>query len=102
MKRKEIFRAKNEIIGSDKMSQDEKWIQKAVKKKGALRQDVRQRYGDKGFTQKGTIRQDKLEHISKEKTKAGKPTKASRRARLALTLGKLRKKKKKGKKSRYK
>jgi hypothetical protein len=102
MKRKEVFKAKNEIVGSDSKMTEEKWIQSAVKKKGALRSDVRDRYGKKGFTQRGTIKQDKLKQMSREKTKHGHPTKASRRARLALTLGKLRKKKGKKRKKKRK
>jgi hypothetical protein len=61
------------------------WIQKAVKRKGALRQHMKRKYGSKAFTSKGTIKREYLEKEAKEKGTIGK------RARLALTLRKLRK-----------
>jgi hypothetical protein len=60
-----------------------RWIQRAVKRKGALRQTVRRRYGSRGFTRRGTIKAEVLHKLSKEKGVTG------RRARLALTLRKL-------------
>ncbi len=60
----------------------EKWIQKAIKKPGALRKELGVKKGKK-------IPKAKLKKAAKAKGKEGK------RARLALTLGKLNKKKKK-------
>jgi len=65
----------------------EKWIQKAIKKKGALRQYVKRKYGDKAFTRKGTIKVSILRKLLKDKS-VSETTK--RRVRLALTLRKLR------------
>jgi hypothetical protein len=57
----------------------EKWIQKAIKKEGALRKTM--------GTKKGkTIPKGKLEAAAKKGGKTGQ------RARLAMTLGKLKKK----------
>ena len=56
------------------------WIQEAIKKPGALRETVRRRFGDKGFTKKGTIKVEVLRFLSKEKGVTGQ------RARLALKL----------------
>jgi len=61
-----------------------KWIQHAVKKKDALREYVRRHYGEKGFTERGTIKVEVLRELSERKGKVGQ------RARLALTLRKLR------------
>jgi len=61
-----------------------KWIQHAVKKKDALREYVRKHYGEKGFTEHGTIKVEVLRELSRKKGKIGQ------RARLALTLRKLR------------
>jgi len=68
----------------------EKWIQKAIKKKGALRQYVRRKYGNRAFTKKGTIKVGILKKLLKDKS-VSETTK--RRVRLALTLRKLRRKK---------
>jgi len=59
-----------------------KWIQKAIKKPGALRKSLRAKKGKK-------IPLPKLKAAAKKKGKLGK------RARLALTLRKLSKRKKK-------
>lgn len=56
------------------------WIQDAIKKKGALRKELHVKKGKK-------IPKGKLEKAAKAKGKEGK------RARLAITLSKLRKKK---------
>ena len=66
---------------------DKRWIQKAIKKPGALRAYVRRVYGDRGFTRDGKIRMDILRALAKRRDRIG------RRARLALTLRKLGKKK---------
>jgi len=60
------------------------WIQEALQRPGALRAYVRRRYGKRGFTPKGTIRVALLKRLAKKKGKLG------RRARLALTLRRLR------------
>jgi len=61
------------------------WIQKAIKKPGALRAYMKRKYGSKAFTKKGTI---KLEYLKKE---AKRPGTIGKRARLALTLRKFKK-----------
>ena len=62
---------------------DKKWIQKAVKKKGALTKTAKR---DKGMTKKGTIKVSELNKLAK------KPGKTGQRARLAKTLRKINKK----------
>jgi len=62
-----------------------RWIREAIKKPGALRAYVKRRYGKRGFTERGTIKTKILRRLTKRKGKIG------RRARLALTLRKLRK-----------
>ena len=59
----------------------EKWIQKAIKKPGSLRKELHVKKGK-------TIPKNKLKKAAKVKGKEGK------RARLAMTLSKMRKKKK--------
>lgn len=61
------------------MAKDKKWIQKAIKKPGALREQMGIKKGEK-------IPKGKL------KAAAKKPGKMGQRARLALTLGKMKKK----------
>ena len=63
-----------------------KWIQRAIKKPGALRVYVKRVYGERGFTKDGNIRVDILKDLAKRRDTIG------RRARLALTLRKLGKK----------
>ena len=60
------------------------WIQKAIRKPGALRRTVKRLYGPKGFTSRGTIKVSVLRELAKKGGVTG------RRARLALTLRKLR------------
>ena len=67
---------------------DKRWIQKAIKHKGALRRYVKRKYGDKAFTKRGTIRVEVLRKLAKN-PRVSETTR--RRARLALTLRKLRK-----------
>ena len=45
------------------------WIQKAIKRKGALRQHIKRKYGSKAFTTKGTIKREYLQKEAKEKGK---------------------------------
>jgi len=66
------------------MAKKEKWIQRAIKKKGALREYVLKKYGKKGFTSRGTIKVSVLKELAEKGGTIGK------RARLALTLRKLR------------
>lgn len=68
------------------MAKNEYWIQEAIKRPGALRAYVKRRYGKKGFTERGTIKVSVLRDLANE------PGTIGRRARLALTLRKLRKK----------
>ena len=63
-------------------SSKRRWIQQAIRKKGALRRQMGVKKGQK-------IPASKLKKAAKAKGKLG------RRARLAITLRKLRKKKKK-------
>jgi len=60
-----------------------RWIQKAIKHPGALRAYVRRRFGRRGFTKRGTIKVSILRKLAKRKGRIG------RRARLALTLRRL-------------
>ena len=60
------------------------WIQEAIKKPGALKRQIRAKYGKRAFTKKGTIKVEFLRRAAKAGGKIG------RRARLALTLRKLR------------
>jgi len=62
-----------------------KFIQKAIKKPGALTRTVKRRYGQKGFTGRGTIKVSVLNELANEKGVTGK------RARLAQTMRKLKK-----------
>jgi hypothetical protein len=59
---------------------DKKWIQKAIKKPGALRAYVKRRFGEEGFTKGGTIKMSVLRELAKRNDTIG------RRARLAMTL----------------
>jgi len=68
---------------------DEKWIQDAIKKPGSLRGHVARKYGKRGFTRsrktgRPIIRRDVLNKLAKKKGKIGQ------KARLAITLRKLR------------
>jgi len=67
------------------MAKKKRWIQKAIKRKGALRAYMKSKYGSKAFTSRGTI---KREYLEKE---AEQPGTVGKRARLALTLRRLRK-----------
>jgi len=60
-----------------------KWIQPAIKHKGALKQSIKRKYGNKAFTDRGTI---KMEYLNKA---AKQPGKMGQRARLAKTLRKM-------------
>jgi len=58
------------------------FIKRAVKHPGALRRTVKQEYGSRGFTERGTIRESVLHKLAKEPGVIGK------RARLAERLRK--------------
>ncbi len=62
-----------------------KWIQKINLKKGSYRASVKRRYGKKGFTSKGTIKQSVI-----NKDKHSRNPKIRKRAVLADTLRKRR------------
>lgn len=62
------------------MARRRNWIQKAIKRPGALRRYVKRKWGIKGFTKRGTIKVSILRDLSNE------PGVIGRRARLALTL----------------
>ena len=67
-----------------------KWIQKARLKEGALREYVQKKIGKKGFDSKGRIKVSVLRKLASSRDVTEKTRK---RARLALLLRKLRKKK---------
>ncbi len=58
-----------------------KWIKKAIKKKGSYRACVKHRFGKKGFTDRGTIKQSVI-----NKDKKHSNPKIRKRAQLANTL----------------
>lgn len=58
------------------------FIKRAIKHPGALRRTVKEQYGSRGFTQRGTIRESVLHKLAK------KPGVTGKRARLAETLRK--------------
>ena len=60
-----------------------KWIQKAIKKEGALTEYVKRKYGSYGFTERGTIKVAILNDIIHD-PRTNRRTKA--RARLAKRL----------------
>lgn len=60
------------------------WIKNAKLKKGSLKRTVRQEFDNKGFTDRGTIKVSALQKLAK------RPGKTGRRARLALTLRRIR------------
>jgi hypothetical protein len=68
----------------------EQWIQEAIEHKGSLRGYVKRKYGKRGFTKsrktgRPVIKRKVLVRLSKKKGTIGK------RARLSLTLRKMRK-----------
>ncbi len=62
-----------------------KFIKRAIRKPGSLTATVRQKFGPRGFTKRGTIRVSVLRKLA---AKGGPKTR--KRAGLALTLRKLR------------
>jgi len=71
---------KDKELGATSMAKEGKWIQKAIKKPGALRKSLGAKPG-------------KPIPAAKLAAAAKKPGKLGQRARLAVTLGKMRKKK---------
>jgi len=72
------------------MGKSDYWIQEAIEKPGSLKAYVKRKYGKRGFTRspktgKPVIKRKVLVKLAKRKDTIG------RRARLALTLRKLRK-----------
>ena len=72
-------------MGRRRRRRSRNWIQKAIKHPGALRKYVKRYYGSEGFTRRGTIKVSVLRELAERNDTIG------RRARLALTLRKLRK-----------
>jgi len=68
-----------------------KWIQRAIKKPGALQKYVLRKFGSEGFTERGTIKVSVLRKLASSPHVSDK---TRRRAILALTLRRLRKKRK--------
>ena len=73
-----------------KVSKNNKWIQSAHLKKGALRNYIKRKFGKEGFTKQGTIKVSILRQLAKDPNVTEKTRK---RAKTALTLRKLRKEK---------
>ena len=71
---------------SRRSGRDEYWIQEAIKNPGALRRYVKRVYGEEGFTKRGTIKTEVLRELLNHPNET-----IRRRAQLALTLRKLRK-----------
>ena len=72
------------------MTEGDYWIQEAIERKGSLKGYVKRKYGKRGFTKsrktgRPVIKRKVLVRLSKKKGTIGK------RARLALTLRRLRK-----------
>lgn len=80
----------NNINATNILFEDKKWIQKAIKRPGNLREKARK---EGAITQKGTIDVNWLKKKAKSKVK-----KLAAQARLALKLRKLSKRKKNRKK----
>lgn len=76
---------KRRRLGRRRRRASRKWIKSAIKRPGALRATVQRRFGARGFTDRGTIKRSVLTRLSKEGGKTGQ------RARLAITLNKIRK-----------
>lgn len=56
------------------------FIKRAIKHPGALRRSVKEKYGARGFTERGTIKQSVLHKLAKQ------PGVTGRRARFAEEL----------------
>jgi hypothetical protein len=65
--------------------EEENWIKNAIKRPGSLRRWVLKHYGKRGLTSRGTIKVELLRRLAERSDRIGK------KARLALTLRKLRK-----------
>lgn len=73
----------NDVLLEYALNEKKQWIQQAIKKPGALRKSMKTKEGKK-------ISKEKLEKAASQGN-----TKKAKRARLALTLAKMREKKKK-------
>jgi len=74
---------------------DDEWIQSAIKRPGSLRSYTKRKYGNRGFTKRGTIKVSYLRKMTKSKSPI-----VRRRANLALNLRKIRPNKRKRSKKR--
>ena len=63
-----------------------RWIQKAIRNEGALREYIRRRFGSRGFTKRGTIKVEILRRLARDPNVSRR---TRLRARLALTLRRL-------------
>ena len=68
------------------MAKNDRFIQKAIEHRGALRRYVMQEYGEEGFDKKGRIKTSVLKDIERNGTE-----KEKKRAFLAQTLRRLHK-----------
>ncbi len=59
----------------------QRWIQGAVKRPGALTKQMREKYGSKAFTQRGTIKVEYLNKAAKEPGKLGQRARFARNVR---------------------
>ena len=87
-KLKSIYHKKKKEAQKRLSLKKDKWIQKSVKHKGALRKHIRQRYGQRAFTDRDTIKVEYLKKIANDKNETEHRRK---QARLALNLRKYRK-----------
>jgi hypothetical protein len=71
---------------SRRSGRDEYWIQEAIKNPGALKRYVKRVFGEEGFTRRGTIKTEVLRELLRHPNET-----IRRRAQLALTLRRLRK-----------
>ena len=68
------------------MAKNDRFIQEAIRKRGALREYVMREYGSEGFDKKGRIKTEVLKDIERNGTE-----KEKKRAFLAQTLRRLHK-----------
>lgn len=73
---------------SKSKSNDGRWIQKAIKNPGALREYVKRNYGKEGFTKDGDIKVSVLRQLARGIGPSGRSVSETtrRRAQLALNL----------------
>ncbi|AEA46695.1 hypothetical protein [Archaeoglobus veneficus] len=78
---------------------NKKWIQKAIKRPGRVERYIKRVYGDKAFNKDGTIKMKYLNMAEKRAEKKGNDSLADA-IRLAKTLKRLSRKRKKGRRNR--